>query len=187
MKRTLVIGAAALLLSALPTAASTFLAMSQEELVAESAAVVVGRVLSVQSFWNDEGTAILTEAAVQVEETVVGRSATVVLVRTFGGEVDGLRIEAHGFPTFAKGQRLLLFLRGAEAQAEVVGYRLGEYRVLTRSDGVDVAVPTVDGSVALLNRDGSAAERPRAIVLEALKERIRAAGTAPVDPLPPVR
>lgn len=183
MKRLWVIGAVGLLLAAVPATASTFLAMSQEELVAGSSAVVVGRVLQVSSFWNDEGTAIMTEAAVRVEETVVGDSPTVVVVRTFGGEVGGLRIDALGFPTFRAGQRLLLYLRDAGATAEVVGYRLGEYKLVTRSDGIEVAVPTVDAEVALLNRDGTAAERPRAMALDALKLKIRAA--ARVDDLDP--
>lgn len=185
MKRSLAGTVAAILLAAAPAGASTFLAMSQEELVAAADAVVVGRVLEVHSFWNDEGTAILTEAAIRVDETVRGESPTVVLVRTFGGEVGGLRIEAHGFPTFQPGQRLLLYLRGAGGRgAEVVGYRLGEYKIVSRSDGVDVAVPTLDANVALLNRDGSPAERPRAVVLDALRERIRAAGTTTADPDP---
>jgi hypothetical protein len=176
MKRWIALAAAAMLLAAVPAGASTFLAMSQEELVAQSDAVVVGKVLDVQSFWNREGTAILSEATIQVEEPIAGEAASLVVVRTFGGEVDGLRIDAHGFPAFAEGQRLLLFLRDAgDGGSEVVGYRLGEYRVVKRSDGVEVAVPTLEHSVQLLRRDGGPAERPRAVELEALKGQIRSA------------
>ncbi|HET9767940.1 MAG TPA: hypothetical protein VFS60_13875, partial [Thermoanaerobaculia bacterium] len=90
--------------------ASTFLAMSQEELVAGSAAVVDARVVQVKSFWNRERTAILTEAVVRVDETIVGEAPGFVKVRTFGGTVGRLRIDAPGFPTFERGARLLLFL-----------------------------------------------------------------------------
>ncbi|HEX7785625.1 MAG TPA: hypothetical protein VF653_05345, partial [Methylomirabilota bacterium] len=98
------------LLAAAPAVASTFLAMDQGSLVAQADAVIQGRVLKVESFWEPTGTIIVTEAMVEVEEEIVGRTPTVVRVKTFGGEVGGYFVEAHGFPVFAAGERLLLFL-----------------------------------------------------------------------------
>jgi hypothetical protein len=175
MKRLLVVLVlAAAAMAALPASASTFLAMDQGELVASSQAVVVGEVLQVRAFWNDDATAIVSEAQVRVDETLVGEAPSIVTVRTFGGTVGRLRIEALGFPTFHTGERLVLYLGNVEGTAEVVGYQQGEYRVAVRN-GVEMAVPAVDHGAHLVHLDGRAAPRPRALALSTLNDQIRQA------------
>lgn len=175
MKRLLVVLVlAAAAVSALPASASTFLAMDQRELVAASQAVVVGEVLGVRAFWNDDATAIVSEAQVRVDEVLSGDAPTIVTVRTFGGTVGRLRIEAHGFPTFHTGERLVLYLDGVDGAASVVGYQLGEYRLVVRQ-GVEIAVPAVDSGAHFVHLDGRAAARPRALPLSQLKDQIRQA------------
>ena len=165
---------AALALPAL-AGASTFLALSQEEMVASSRAVVQGEVLKVNSFWHPSGRVIVSEALVRVEEVVAGDAPTVVVLRTHGGEVGGFMVEAAGFPTFRAGERLLLFLQDDEEDTSwVTGYRQGQYRILTDSAGVEMAVPTLEPGVRLLDKRGVAAARPRAERLDAFKDRIRA-------------
>lgn len=181
MKRLLVVLVlVAAAVSALPASASTFLAMGQDDLVASSQAVVVGEVLQVRAFWNDDATAIVSEAQVRVDETVVGEAPPIVTVRTFGGTVGRLRIEALGFPTFHTGERLVLYLEDLEGPARVVGYQQGEYRVVTRhSDGTEIAVPAVDHGAHLVHLDGRAAARPRALPLSDLKTQILQAAERP--------
>jgi hypothetical protein len=104
MKRAVWIPILALAASVMPAAASTFLAVSREELVERTDAVVAGRVIEVSSFWNAEHTAILTEAVLEVEDSIVGAAPAYVNLRTFGGQVGNYRIEAHGFPTFQMGE-----------------------------------------------------------------------------------
>ena len=113
---------------------------------------------------------------VRVDEVLAGEAPATVTVRTFGGTVGRLRIEALGFPTFHTGERLVLYLDGVAGAAEVVGYQQGEYRVHTRrGDGVEVAVPAVDSGAHLVRLDGSAAPRPRALPLHQLEAEVRAA------------
>src|SRR6476661_9937685 len=152
MKRFHWLGVAALVLvTVLPAGASTFIAMSHHELVAQSDAVVQGRVLKVSSFWSPSGRVIVSEALIQIEEKVRGNAPTVVKVRTFGGTVGGYTVEAHGFPKFAVNDHLLLFLQNANETAEVTGYRQGQWRI-GNEKGVQMAVPTVDGGATLLSR-----------------------------------
>jgi hypothetical protein len=169
--------ALALSLAAVPAGASTFLALTQEELVAQSDAVVQGRVIQVNSFWSRSGRLIMTEAMIQVEETILGDAPTVVVLKTAGGTVDGFTIEAHGFPKFEVNERFLLFVDGGEA-ARVVGYRQGQWRIVPDKAGVEIAVPMVEGDVMLLTPDGKAAVRPQPVRLETLKGQIRAAARA---------
>jgi hypothetical protein len=171
--------AALLALAALPAAASTFLHMSRAELVAAADAVVVGRVASVESFWTDSGRLIVTEATVTVERTVVGQAPAQLVIRTAGGTVDKYSVEAHGFPEFVAGQRLLVFLRAAasgEARWEVVGYRQGQYRILRDAAGRDLAVPAVEEGARYLRADGSAPAAPAPVELVRLTNDLRQTG-----------
>jgi len=174
MKRFLLSGLLALVV-AVPASASTFLGLTTDQLVATSDAVVQGEVLQVHSFWNKSGRIIVTEAIVRVTETVAGKAPSVVVLRTFGGTVEGFTVEAHGFPKFEKGQELLLFVSNqADGSAEVTGYRQGQYRIVRDKAGVAVAVPTVEHGTRLLTQNGQAAPRPQALRLDSFKSQIQA-------------
>lgn len=172
-RRILQVGLAILLMAA-PATASTFVAMDQAELVAASDAVIQGEVLEVYSFWNQEGNAVLTEARIAVEEVVAGQAPAEIVVRTFGGRVGDYVLEAHGFPIFQEGQRLLLFVhQGPDQALRVTGYRLGEYRIARGDRGEMVAMPTLEAGVRLLRADGKPAPRPEVVPLATLKGQIR--------------
>lgn len=179
MKRVLLSLGLVAMLAALPASASTFVAMSDEALVASSQAVVVGEVVQVDSFWNQDGTAVLTDATVQVAQTLAGSAPATVKVRTFGGAVGDYRIEAHGFPTFTVGEQMVLFLeQGGEGTYRVTGYQLGQYRVRQDRAGVATAYPALEHGVKLLRMDGTSAPAPTALPLEALAQRVRSIASA---------
>lgn len=179
MKRFFLMGVVALLLAAIPVTASTFLALSQDELIAQSDAIVQGRVLKVSSFWDKTGRVIQSEALVRVEDTMKGTAPSVVVVRTFGGTVGSFTVEAHGFPKFAANDHVLLFLQNANETAEVTAYRQGQYRIVRDKSGVDIAVPTVEGG-SLISRDGRTIPAAKAVRLDTFKNVIRAAVEKPV-------
>ncbi len=169
---------------ALPAAASTFVAMDQSQLVAASDAVIQGRVLEVYSYWNRGATAILTEAKVQVEDVLAGDAPAEVTVRTFGGKVGNYYIEAVGFPTFHRGDEVVLFLqRAADKSLRVTGYQLGQYRVVPNSRGGFDARPEIGQGMRLLYADGTPAPAPKALPLATLKSQVRQlAGQTPAHP-----
>jgi hypothetical protein len=184
MRRTvlvLLLASLPALWAAAPVRSSTFLAMEDSELIARSTVVVDGEVLRVDSFWTEDGAVIVSEATVEVREVVHGIDVpATVTVRTFGGSVGSYRIDAHGFPAFRAGERVLLFLepqagaRAGERVLRVTGYQLGHYRVRADRDGVEMALPTLEPGVRLLTAGGRAAARPAALPLDELKSRIRA-------------
>lgn len=174
MKRLLALAAVAAL-AALPLSASTFIAMDETELLASSQAVVQGKVLDVRSYWNEDRTAIVSEARVLVEDLIAGEAPSVVVVKTFGGQVGDYAIVAHGFPTFEAGADVLLFLAPEGEDFRVNGYRLGHFRVRDTAKG-RLAVPTLEDGVRLFTRDGRLAPRPQAESLDVMKERIRERG-----------
>jgi hypothetical protein len=133
----------------------------------------------VSSYWNREGTVILTEAVVEVEDAIVGSTPSHVRVRTFGGQVGNRKIVAHGFPTFVQGERLLLFLEPDASGDQpgfhkVLGYQQGQFRIRTDPSGREVAVPTWEAdSIRVLQPDGTTARVPHAVALDELKLQIR--------------
>lgn len=162
-------------LATLPLGASTFVAMDKAELIANSEAVVQGTVLKVNSFWAPSGRIVMTEALVRVEDTIVGQAPSVVRVQTFGGNVDGFLVEAHGFPEFKVGERMVLFL-GAEQDGvtQVTGYQFGQYHVRRDKAGVDFAVPALDLGTNVVTKDGRPFARPQAMRLDAFKDNLLA-------------
>lgn len=174
MRRFVLLALLMALVAGIPAGASTFLAMNQRELVRDSAAVVDGEVLQVHSFWEPSGRIMVTEAIVKVTDSVFGEAGSVVVVRTFGGTVEGYNVKAEGFPTFNRGERLLLYLEPErEGAHRVTGYQQGQYRVVRDKSGMEVAVPTFEAEAALITRDGREAPRPRALPLATLKSQIR--------------
>lgn len=173
MKRAVWIPLLALALAAAPAAASTFLYVSQAELVGQADAVVQGRIVEVHSFWNAERTAILTEATLEVEDTVVGAAPAFVNLRTFGGQVGSYRVEAHGFPTFQLGERMLVFLEPDQDGArKVLGYLQGQFRI-QGEPGREMAMPAFATGARVLRPDGSEAPAPRPMPLAQLKQQLR--------------
>lgn len=161
-------------LSGIPVGASTFLQMGQRDLIRASELVVEGEVLQVHSFWEPSGRIIVTEAIVRVRDAVVGDAPTAVVVRTFGGTVEGFTVEAHGFPTFQRGERLLLFLEPErDGAARIAGYQQGQFRIVEEK-GVEIAVSAVEGDANIVTRDGRPAPRMKAMALATLKDQIRA-------------
>ncbi len=175
MKRLVSIGILLLVVAAAtPGGASTFLRMTPGELVRSSAAVVQGEVLKVSSFWEPSGRIIVSEALVQVQEKVFGAAPSVVVVRTFGGTVNGYTVEAHGFPKFSAGERVLLYLEAEkDGVSRVNGYQQGHYRIVRDKAGVEIALPTLDEGANVITRDGRPAAAAKAVRLDLLKASIR--------------
>lgn len=175
---------AAVLALAVPAGAATFIDMEIPELVAESEAVIEGRVIETESFWDEKGLVIVTEAVIQVDEAIVGKSEKQIRVRVPGGEVGGYIIQAPGFPTFERDERVVVFVHrpdtgdGLRDEAlRVTGHPLGKYRVVEEG-GLRMARPTVDSNVLLVSPSGGRTEAPRALSLDRLKEDVRDAARA---------
>ncbi len=163
-----------LLIGASPAQAGTFLAMDLPQLVAESEAIVLGEIVDVKSSWTPDNRVIVTDAIVRVSEHLIGNAADELTVRTFGGEVDGYQVVAHGFPSFEEGEQAVLFLQRnpADETLRVTGYQLGHYRVVVRDDHL-VAAPTLDQGAHLLTPDGEHAVRPRSHRLSTFAQTLR--------------
>ena len=126
----------ALLLSP-ETKASMFEPVSDLQLVCESTDIIHGQVAEVQSAWDNEHTAIWTTASVQVHDVIRGprQRDAVIKVKEVGGTVGGYTVKAEDFPTFRKGDEVVLLLQSWDDGSDtyrVWGYGRGMFMVTRR-------------------------------------------------------
>ena len=156
--------------------ASTFMAMSQADLVRQADAVVQGEVVGLQSSWAPSGRIIVTDAIIAVDEVLVGSTASSITVRTFGGKVGDYTVEAHGFPKFQMGERVILFVQvePEDGTLRVLGYQQGHFRAVTRLDGVTLAVPMLEEGARFFTPGGTLTPEPRSVEIGSFKAGVRA-------------
>lgn len=153
--------AAALALSlgtATTTHASVVEALDLETLVKESDDVVVVRVISERSHYDERGT-IVTDYTMQVERTEKGKSVPgqAVTVRKLGGIVEGRGMRIAGEPGFEPGERVVLFgQRGGKTYLRPVGMSQGAVRIYEEG-GVNYARSSSQGLTLVSKGDKSKA------------------------------
>jgi hypothetical protein len=114
---------------AVEAAATQFQLFDRADQVQGSDAIITGRILSVQSRWSPDHSAIVSDAEVAVDEVWKGTVGDRLVVRTFGGRVGDVALEVEGAAQFASGERVLLYLRRSAGVYEPFGMRFGKYRV----------------------------------------------------------
>ena len=101
----------------------------------ESAEIIaLATVTSVESRWADGRKVILTEARLNIVESVKGSASGTVSVRLLGGTVGELSQSVAGTPSFKVGQTWVLFLEPSGAgDYRVVGFNQGCYPVIEQA------------------------------------------------------
>lgn len=168
------------LFAAATASATTMLALSVDELTQRADMVVVGRVIATEPRESEDGKRISTLVTLQVEESWKGRPAQEVRILALGGTLDGISQVVMGAARFAEGEEVVVFLRslrGPEPLTEVVGMAQGKLAVERNAEGIQVAVPSLQGLE--LVQPGGREVRPAPvsgpIPVRELQERVRAA------------
>ncbi len=131
---------AGLLLCATPALGSTVLPMDLPTVADHAGQVIVGRVASVRSYRTDAQRGIETEVVFEEVEYLKGAladSTDSFRLIVPGGEVDGLRMELCGAPSFEVGQKWVLCLLPTYRTFPVVGLFQGAFLVRPDADGVE--------------------------------------------------
>ncbi|MBZ0156116.1 MAG: hypothetical protein K8I29_07860 [Alphaproteobacteria bacterium] len=137
-----------MLLSLLLSPASALMTgMGVDELTRQSDRVVRGIVEKVESYWNEDKSAILTRASIIVHEHIKtkGKQHDAAPFRVFvvheGGEADGIVLRVSDGVEFTEGEEVLIFLRETGEGGtlslpshRVVGKAQGKYSIA--DDGV---------------------------------------------------
>lgn len=101
-----------------PTWATTLIRASLETLVDDHEMILVGEVVDAFSYWNDDGSFILTDLTVVPEKVFKGEARSEsVTVTVMGGTVDELTTLIVAGANLAPGNSYLLFLDRADLKA----------------------------------------------------------------------
>ncbi|MCB1037888.1 MAG: hypothetical protein KDD47_28900, partial [Acidobacteria bacterium] len=125
--------------------ATTLIRMGLGELVTANETIVLGEVVDAESYWNAEGTFILTDVTFKAVETIRGSAPGSLTVTLMGGTVGELTSLIIGGPELIPGRSYLLFLNpetlpGAEGVTTVRDLCQGAYDLRTDESGALRAV-----------------------------------------------
>jgi hypothetical protein len=138
----LALAVALLSLAMVPAGATTLIRGSLDHLVAGNATIVLGDVLDATSYWNDEGTFILTDVRVAPHEVFKGDVRKQELVITMmGGTVGDLTTLIVGGAELIPGRTYVLFLDkadlpGAKGARTVRDHSQGVFDIKLAKDGL---------------------------------------------------
>ena len=130
MHRTAIVLALIVLTAAAAVNATQVLFRTPQELGKESALVVQGRVIGVESYWNETRTKIFTEARISVDESFKGDGGRSLRVVQLGGVVGNVRMTVHGAIQWSAGKEVVLFLEPAlPGMYQVAGFTQGKFDI----------------------------------------------------------
>jgi hypothetical protein len=173
--------------------ATTVIAPTFTELVAQSESVLWGKVTAINSELVTQGNsrAIFTRVTVTVREQIIGTNPTTVTLEFLGGTVGELTMVVDGMPRFAVGQNDILFVQNNGRQiCPLVGMAHGRYSIVrdpltgtdqvTRDNGAtltnvaQVSHPLTKGTLTdTLQRLGGTPLTPAAFIAEIRAEKAR--------------
>jgi hypothetical protein len=168
----LLLAMTAMLVTAAPALATTIVPLSEQAMIHDAVAVVIGHVQRIESHWDPARRRIFTDITLAIDEVVKGElSVTEVTIRQTGGRVGRLHSWIDGSPEFDRGEKVLVFLRRNPDGTLRVGHLFqGKFSIaIDPASGEEVAHRLGDPhGVHALGRSAGAATR-----LEELKARVR--------------
>jgi hypothetical protein len=126
--------------------------LTPQDLGRQSELVVRGRVLSVDSHWNDKHTKIFTVTRVAVDETYKGSPQSVVDLIQLGGTVGNIKVTVQGALQWTPGEEVLLFAEPYDGLTyQVSGLSQGKFAIRRdlRTGVVYVQAPSLEGVTLL--------------------------------------
>ncbi|HEX4622402.1 MAG TPA: hypothetical protein VH208_12635, partial [Myxococcaceae bacterium] len=99
---------------------SAVLEQSFEQMTASSPLVVRGTVGASEAHWDPAHHRIFTYTEIRADEEIKGHASPVLLIRSPGGEAEGIGQRVEGSPVFRPGESVVLFLERAPDEPGVM-------------------------------------------------------------------
>jgi hypothetical protein len=128
--------------------ATTVIAPSFEELIAQADVVFEGEVIDTRARISPErdGSPIVTDVYFRVAKVMKGTPSSALVLQFLGGEVGDLGFRVDGVPTFAKGDRDVIFAdTTTRLVSPIVGMMHGRVRITADGAGSQEIVRLFDG------------------------------------------
>ncbi len=158
--------------------ATSYLAVTFEDLLAKADMIFVGDVLDVRPFVVDygKGPFIKTRVTFVVRDPLWGTSSTLEILEFAGGEIGDVGEGVADMPTFRPGDRRVVFARRDRSINPIVGFTQGLMRVTRDEAGLDV-IQTSTGEPLARTEDigrprGTGVREFRPMTLSSFRARI---------------
>lgn len=140
-------------------------AVKFDEKVERAAAIVVGKVVSQHSAWDDKRDRILTYSKFQIDQTLKGIPSQEITIVTPGGTVGNIAQDYVGVPRFNAGGEHVVFVKNTNVGPTVLFFDQGAYRIEKDSRGDRIVTPLVTNAVLIDSQRGVAVspETPRSL------------------------
>ena len=129
----------AIALAATPVRATTVVALTFPQLIAQADVIFIGDVVDVRSYTQRTrtGTLVKTRVTFRVDDALYGTNSIVEVFDFLGGEADGIGMAVEGMPKFAIGDRRVVFARRKSSVNPIVGFTQGLLRIGRDNNGVE--------------------------------------------------
>ncbi len=151
-----------------PVSATLTVALDLRELITEADHILVVTAVSEEARLGPLDR-IFTDTTLRVEERIHGpqsaREGSLVVLRSLGGVLGGVGLRVEGEPSFALGERALVFgqMRGAELRA--IGMSQGVMPMRRLGSGADMILPGGQGlALSQVGSDGRIRSAPGALM-----------------------
>lgn len=145
MSKGRLVGAAVLSLASIVAHATTYESVTFEQLVQKADVIFIGEVADVRSFEvRGAGRSLKTRVTFRVVDPIYGANPVNEVFDFLGGTIGDETMEVAGMPTFAIGDRRVVFARRDGSISPIVGFSQGLLKVSRDAAGVD-RVLTHDG------------------------------------------
>jgi hypothetical protein len=133
--------------------ATSFEPLTFNDLVTQADVIFVGDVVDVRPYTvqTRERTIVKTRVTFSVSDPLYGTSSIVEVFDFLGGETEDLGMSVAGMPTFAVGDRRVVFARRDRSINPIVGFTQGLMKVTRDAGGVDRVLTVEGASVARLS------------------------------------
>ncbi len=159
--------AVTILITAGAASATTLLDYSLQEKVAKAlaktaehgakgAGIVQARVIEKWVEPGPRGVMPYTYVRLKIEKNIAGADdlPQEIIIRQYGGELDGKVVKVHGQASFADHERTLLFLEKSKFGLNIIGMSQGKYSIKTDPvTGEDYAVTSYDRRTMFVSKD----------------------------------
>lgn len=135
----LVVAVGVLLLGGNAVRATSYLAVTFDELIADADIIFVGEVTDVRPFpvSTRDGTIVKTRVVFRVSDPLWGTTSILEVLDFLGGEWGDIGMAVAEMPRFAVGDRRVVFARRERSINPIVGFTQGLLRVSRDSNGLE--------------------------------------------------
>src|SRR5882672_7025617 len=153
MFRVLVFVCALVLGASAGVRATSFDPVTFDDLVTQADVIFVGDVVDVHPYLlqTRERTIVKTRVTFRVGDPLYGTTSLVEVFDFLGGETADLGMKVEGMPTFAVGDRRVVFARRDRSINPIVGFTQGLMKVSRDAGGIDRVLTLEGASIARLS------------------------------------